>query len=155
MSRVVSTIQFHSIYSEKNCSPISRQHHLSAQVKERPHDGSHPPQSLLSFWLKSCQNSLRCGPPSPTERAHHSHFFRLAKQNRMHRKSPLRGRGGTAAEVNREYLERLTDAVAVGEMHHSDAPSSKAKKTSTFSELPLQIRKNVLQYSCDTTEYAI
>jgi hypothetical protein len=42
-------------------------------------------------------------------------------------KSPLRGRGGTAAEVNRKYLERLTDAVAVGEMHHSDAPSSKAK----------------------------
>ena len=31
------------------------------------------------------------------------------------------GEGGTAAEGNREYLERLTDAVAVGEMHHTDA----------------------------------
>ena len=38
-------------------------------VKERPYDASHPPQSLLSFWLMLRQNSLRCGPPSPAERA--------------------------------------------------------------------------------------
>ena len=37
--------------------------------------------------------------------------------------SPLRWRGGTAAESNREYLERLTDAVAVGEIYHTDALS--------------------------------
>ena len=44
--------------------------------------------------------------------------------------SPLRWRGGTAAEDNREHLERLTDAVAVGEIHHLDAlsPLSCAKK---------------------------
>ena len=56
-------------------------------------------------------------------------------------KSPLRGRGGTAAEVNREYLERLTDAVAVGEMHHSDALSrlEKSRNPNACKQAPAQL----------------
>ena len=50
-------------------------------VKERPRDESHPPQSLLSFWLMIRQNSFRCGPPSPAERAHCGRFLWITKHD--------------------------------------------------------------------------
>jgi len=47
---------------------------------------------------RSTRFNLRCGPPSPAERAYYRHLFVGSHTRRMHKKSPLRGRGGTAAE---------------------------------------------------------
>ena len=50
--------------------------------------------------------------------------------------SPLRGRGGTAAAENRENLSDSSDAVAVGEMHHTDAPSRDRLPLCRFASSP-------------------
>ena len=105
---------------------------MSVLVKERPHGAPHPPQPRRL--LRSAP--LRSPFPSGEGLFRLSLSIRASKTDkiiaftvtvnltkRMRAESLPRWGRGTAAEEKREYLERFSDAVAVDEVHHTDALS--------------------------------
>jgi len=116
-------------------------------VRERPHDAPHPPQPRRSFRGFPAKYLSAAVPLPQRGKAYSSCPKRLVITGRIRKQpSPSRvakrvtkrvgcamkalprwGRG-TAAEEKREYLERFSDAVAVDEVHHTDALSHLRKR---------------------------